>query len=80
MEATLENLLCIIHRDGGQYIAKHGIQKAFEDAIEIHYNQREAKENMQQLKIETDRLGSIEGLGQYPEVTNIYKRLIQLSK
>jgi len=44
MEATLENLLCVIHRDGGHYIAEHGLQKAFDDALKIHYQQRDAKE------------------------------------
>jgi hypothetical protein len=46
MKATLENILCIIHRDGGHYIAEHGIQKAFDDALEIHYRLREAEENL----------------------------------
>jgi hypothetical protein len=46
MKATLENILCIIHRDGGHYIAEHGIQKAFDDALEIHYRLRKAEENL----------------------------------
>lgn len=45
MIRNLENLLCIIHRDGGQYIIEHGIEKAFDDAVEIHYKQREAFEH-----------------------------------
>jgi hypothetical protein len=45
MKATLENILCIIHRDGGHYIDKHGIQKAFDEALEIHYRQRNAEEH-----------------------------------
>ena len=28
------DLMCIIHRDGGHYMAEHGEQKAFDDAIE----------------------------------------------
>ena len=39
--SKLEDLLCIIHRDGGHYITEHGLQKAFEDALEIHYRQRD---------------------------------------
>jgi len=46
MNATLENILCVIHRDGGHYIAEHGIQKAFDDALEIHYRQRNAEERL----------------------------------
>jgi hypothetical protein len=46
MKATLENLLCIIHRDGGQYISEHGIEKAFADALEIHYAQRDTYESI----------------------------------
>jgi hypothetical protein len=46
MRATLENLLCIIHRDGGHYIAKHGLQKAFDDALELYYKQRDAMEHL----------------------------------
>jgi len=47
MKATLENLLCIIHRDGGQYISEHGIEKAFDDALEIHYKLRDAFEQQE---------------------------------
>lgn len=46
MKATLENILCVIHRDGGNYISEHGIQKAFNDALEIHYRQRDAEERL----------------------------------
>jgi hypothetical protein len=31
----LNDLLCTIHRDGGQYIAEHGYKKATEDALTI---------------------------------------------
>ena len=34
-EFMLNNLLAIIHGDGGQYISKHGIEKAFEDAKQV---------------------------------------------
>lgn len=30
--AMLANLLCRIHRDGGQYISRHGLEKSVEDA------------------------------------------------
>lgn len=33
--AMLDNLLAVIHKDGGHYIHKHGYKKAVEDAIEI---------------------------------------------
>ena len=32
LEQDLLNLLCRIHRDGGHYIAKHGLRKAIDDA------------------------------------------------
>ena len=31
----LLNLLAFIHRDGGQYIAEHGMDKAIKDAAKI---------------------------------------------
>ena len=31
----LLNLLAIIHRDGGHYVAEHGLDKAVQDAMEI---------------------------------------------
>ena len=31
----LNDLLCTIHRDGGQYIAEYGYKKATEDALTI---------------------------------------------
>jgi hypothetical protein len=31
----LGNLLAIIHRDGGHYIDKHGVDKAVKDAYKI---------------------------------------------
>jgi hypothetical protein len=29
----LEDMLCYIHRDGGHYIGKHGIEKAYKDGL-----------------------------------------------
>ena len=37
MQPTLENLLSIIHEDGGHYLDEHGLQKAFDDAVEKYY-------------------------------------------
>jgi hypothetical protein len=31
----LLDLLCVIHRDGGQYIDEHGVDKAVEDAMQL---------------------------------------------
>lgn len=31
----LYNLLAVIHRDGGQHIAQHGIKQAYEDALSL---------------------------------------------
>jgi hypothetical protein len=36
--AMFHNLLTTIHRDGGHYIEKHGIQKAYRNAVNIIYN------------------------------------------
>jgi len=55
MNKTLEDLLCVIHRDGGQYIAEHGIEKAFDDALEIHYKQRDALEKLEKETNKTKR-------------------------
>ena len=32
LDQHLGNLLAIIHRDGGQYISKYGVEKAVKDA------------------------------------------------
>jgi len=37
----LMDLLAIIHRDGGHYVAEHGLEKAQQDAIKIIYELRE---------------------------------------
>ena len=37
----LNELLCVIHRDGGQYIAKNGYKKSVNDAVEIHLKGRQ---------------------------------------
>jgi len=34
-EELLKNLLAIIHRDGGHYVAEHGLEEATDDAIAI---------------------------------------------
>ncbi len=39
-DRTLENMLCIIHGDGGHYIAEHGIDKAYDDALSKYYEYR----------------------------------------
>jgi len=36
----LENLLAVIHRDGGHYVGRHGLDKAVADATEIIINER----------------------------------------
>lgn len=37
----LNDLLCVIHCDGGQYIAENGYKKSVNDAIEIHLKGRQ---------------------------------------
>ena len=39
--SQLMDLLAIIHRDGGHYVAEHGLEKAQQDAIKIIYELRE---------------------------------------
>lgn len=45
LEGMLKNLLARIHRDGGQYVEKVGLEKAVEDAdalvVALHYLVRE---------------------------------------
>jgi hypothetical protein len=40
--AAVLDLLAIIYRDGGQYVAEHGVEKAARDAIERWFNRIEA--------------------------------------
>lgn len=42
MTRMLKGLLAIIHRDGGHYTEEHGLEKSYEDAIQIVANQRGA--------------------------------------
>jgi len=37
----LDNLLCIIHRDGGHHIKENGYEKSVSDAIDIIHEGRE---------------------------------------
>jgi hypothetical protein len=41
-QSKLDNLLCIIHRDGGHYISQHGEAKALDDAVKVLFKWREA--------------------------------------
>ena len=34
-DSDLLNLLAVIHSDGGHYVARHGLEKAVEDAVKI---------------------------------------------
>ena len=34
-ESLLHDLLAVIHRDGGHYTGKHGVEKSTDDAIDI---------------------------------------------
>lgn len=43
-ERTLLDLLAMIHGDGGHYHARHGLQKAYDDAVEIVASLREKEE------------------------------------
>ena len=43
-EHHLKELLAIIHRDGGHYTEKHGIEKSVKDAITIIYRNMEKAE------------------------------------
>lgn len=42
LSAEKAEILCIVHRDGGRYIAQHGIEKAFTDALTTIYKWRDA--------------------------------------
>lgn len=47
---VLENLLAIIHRDGGQHTIEVGIEKSVEDAIQIILKYHHGQNNMMRLK------------------------------
>lgn len=49
---VLENLLAIIHRDGGQHTIKVGIEKSVEDAIRIVLKYHHGQNNMMPLEDE----------------------------
>ena len=53
MQPTIENLLSIIHEDGGHYLDEHGLQKAFDDAVEKYYKQRSMLDNISDEDIKT---------------------------
>lgn len=56
-EDRLDDLLCIIHRDGGQYIADHGPQKAYEDGLrkvsELHSELEDTRRDLDNYHQET---------------------------
>lgn len=44
---ALQELLAVIHRDGGHYVAAHGIGRAVEDAVSVVYEARRAASEAQ---------------------------------
>jgi len=48
--ARLRDLLALIHRDGGQYLDTHGIDKACADAVAKVSAWREAQEELDRLR------------------------------
>jgi hypothetical protein len=44
----LQNLLAVIHRDGGHYVTEHGIEKAAEDAEKIVVSMRASRNEILQ--------------------------------
>jgi len=62
-EQSLGNLLCLIHRDGGHYIAKHGWDKAIKDAETVILDWRTSHDRMKELEaLSQERLERIAGL------------------
>ena len=49
---TLGDILAAIHRDGGQYTAKHGLEKSFNDALNITYELIHYRERGEKMKKE----------------------------
>lgn len=45
-EKALGNLLAVIHRDGGHYLAEHGLEKAVEDAMAKWAEMRKALDEL----------------------------------
>ena len=54
----LDDLLCIIHRDGGHYINQYGPTKALDDAVKVLFKWREAFDKQEDtppgLKVDND--------------------------
>ena len=51
--ARLHDLLALIHRDGGQYLDTHGIDKACADAVATASQWRDAQEELDRLREST---------------------------
>ena len=55
--AELENeLLAVIHRDGGHYVQEHGIEKAVEDAITLINKERSELSHISTAELENELL------------------------
>lgn len=50
LSAEKGEILCLVHRDGGHYIAQHGIEKAFTDALTTIYKWRDAFDELATLR------------------------------
>ena len=49
MPTPVQNLLAVLHGDGGQYLDKHGLEKACLDAIEKYYSMRNRIDLLEQV-------------------------------
>lgn len=52
LDLLLRDLLCVIHRDGGQHIRAHGIEQSVEDAKKKFFDLRDLPEKLAALEAE----------------------------
>ena len=77
-ERERDGLLCVIHRDGGDYIQKRGAQKALEDASNLSLNRIDAEAELAEIKV------SIAGCpwcstGETPNLEKVKAQLAELA-
>jgi hypothetical protein len=59
LKTALCNLLAVIHRDGGQHTAEHGLEKSLQDAHTRWGELQERADAHDRLKAELERLATL---------------------
>lgn len=74
VECKLHNLLALIHRDGGHYLERYGLDRALQDAERIVVERTSALEELVSLKNMKDRLHELHEMGYGTDYEAYYKR------